>query len=73
MIKLTLLKKLEGLQTIDTIAEILNIKKTSALNLVSKLKKEKHLTKTGGGKQKRIYKITTKKQRTREMNFVNFI
>lgn len=73
MTDLKLLKKLEGLQTIETIAETLNIKRTSALNLVSNLKKENYLTKTGGGKQKRIYKITTKKQRTREKGMFDII
>ncbi len=37
---LKVLRKIEGKQTVDTIAAKLNIKKTTALNLISKLKKE---------------------------------
>lgn len=59
---LKVLRKIEGKQTVDTIAAKLNIKKTTALNLISKLKKEGYLSKTGGRNQKRIYFISTKKQ-----------
>lgn len=60
--KLSILKKLEGKQTLETIAAKLGIKKTTALNLISKLKKEGYLVKTGGGHQKRVYSISAKKQ-----------
>lgn len=55
-----LLKKLEGKQTIDTIAEALHMRKTSALNIIAKLKKKRYLKTSGGGRQKRIYTIATK-------------
>ena len=56
------LRTLEGLQTIETVAAALKVKKQSALNIVSKLKKHGYVTTTGGGKQKRLYKISQKKQ-----------
>lgn len=56
------IKKIQGLRTIEEIAKILELKKQSAINLISKLKKQGYVTKTGGGQQKRIYKITTYKQ-----------
>ena len=68
-----LLKKLEGLQTIETVAEALKIGKQSALNLLSKLKKEGYVTTRGGGKRKRLYKITTVKQRVREPGMFDII
>jgi len=52
------LSKILGKQTIDSISSELGIKKTSALNLISKLKRQRLLTTTGGGKQKRIYNIS---------------
>src|SRR3989338_1276001 len=57
-----LLRKLEGLQTIETAAKTLGMRKQSALNLLSRLKKEGYVTTTGGGRQKRLYKITMRKQ-----------
>ncbi|MEW5896956.1 MAG: helix-turn-helix domain-containing protein [Nanoarchaeota archaeon] len=60
-----LLKRLEGLHTVETVAEALKINRQSALNLLSRLKKEGYVTVSGGGKQKRLYKITTTIQRKR--------
>lgn len=40
----------------------LSINRQSALNLLSKLKKEQHVTISGGGRRKRLYKITMRKQ-----------
>jgi len=68
-----ILQKLEGLETIETAAEALNIKKQSALNLICKLKKEGYVTTTGGRNQKRLYKITTRKQRKREKGMFDII
>jgi len=48
----------EGKYTIETFAREKNIKKQSALNLISKLRKKGHIQASGGGKQKRIYTIT---------------
>ena len=56
------LKKIEGLRTIEEIEELLSITHNYALKLVYKLRKQGYLRSTGGGKQKRIYKITTYKQ-----------
>lgn len=64
MTDLETLKMLKGLQTIETIQKITNLSRGSSLNLVSRLKKEGYLSKRGGAHQKRIYKITTLKQRT---------
>ncbi len=61
-----LLKRLDGLQTIETASELLGRSRQSTLNLLSKLKKEGYVTLwQGGGRKKRIYKITTIKQRPR--------
>ncbi len=60
-----MLKTLQGLHTVETVAEALNLNRQSALNLLSRLKKEGYLTVSGGGKQKRLYKITTTIQRPR--------
>lgn len=57
-----ILRKLEGLHTVETVMEELKISRQSALNLLSRLKKENHLTVSGGGRRKRIYKITMRKQ-----------
>lgn len=54
-------KLLEGRQTLETISNLTHLKKTSCLNLISRLKKANYLIKTGGGKQKRIYTISQKK------------
>lgn len=67
------LKSIEGLQTIETVAEALNIKKQSALNLLSKLKKQGYITTNGGRQQKRLYKITTRKQRKRDLGMFDVI
>src|SRR3989344_9349071 len=67
------LRKIEGLQTIETVAESLNIKKQSALNLISKLKKQGYVTVSGGRQQKRLYKITVRKQRKRNFGMFDII
>ena len=73
MIREETLKAVEGLQTIETVAEALNIKKQSALNLISKLKKQGYVTTTGGRQQKRLYKITARKQRKRDLGMFDII
>jgi hypothetical protein len=73
MIKDELLLKLEGLHTVETAAKALGIKKSSALNLLSKLKKEGCVTVSGGGKKKRLYKITARKQLPREPGMFDII
>jgi len=71
--RLEILRKLEGLHTIETIVKELGITRQSALNLISKLKKQGYVTTTGGGRQKRLYKITMKKQRKREKGMFDII
>ena len=68
-----ILNILEGLQTVDTVAEAIHIKKQSALNLIVKLKKAYYATVSGGGKQKRIYKITLTKQLPRSPGMFDII
>ena len=67
------LRKIEGLQTVETIAEALNIKMDSALNLICKLKKQGYITTSGGGRQKRLYKVTLRKQRKRDKGMFDVI
>ena len=67
------LKAIEGLQTIETVAEALNIKKQSALNLISRLKRQGYVTTSGGRQQKRLYKITARKQRKRDAGMFDII
>lgn len=57
-----LLRKLEGLHTVETVAATLTIQRQSALNLLSQLKKQEYVTIRGGGRRKRLYKITPYKQ-----------
>jgi len=45
-----ILRKLEGLQTLETAQEALGYKRQSTLNLLSKLKKKGYLTTRGGKK-----------------------
>jgi hypothetical protein len=59
------LRKLEGLQTLDLIMQKLDIKRQTAKNLVTKWKKQQHLTVWKKGSP-RIYKITMRKQRPRK-------
>ncbi len=68
-----LLLKLEGLQTVETVAKALNIKKQSALNLLGKLKMQQYVTVQGGGKIKRLYKITPYKQLPRHPGMFDII
>ncbi|MBW2990830.1 MarR family transcriptional regulator [Candidatus Woesearchaeota archaeon] len=73
MLKEDVLLKLEGLHTVETVAKTLNLTHQSALNLLSKLKKQGHVTTSGGGKKKRLYKITARKQRPREKGMFDII
>lgn len=60
-----ILLKLEGLHTVETVAEALGIKKQSALNLLTKLKREGYVIVQGAGRIKRFYKISPLKQHPR--------
>lgn len=68
-----ILQKLEGLHTIETAMKTLSMKRQSTLNLLSKLKKEQYVTTSGGGKRKRLYKITMRKQRPRDPGMFDII
>lgn len=57
----TLLRKTEGKHTIDTFMKQTALTKESALNLLCRLRKKGYVRTEGGGKQKRIYTISTKK------------
>ena len=73
MAKNDALMELEGLQTVETAMEKLGISKQATINLLSRLKKEGHVTANGGGKQKRIYKVTMTKQRKRSLGMFDII
>ncbi|MBI3032069.1 hypothetical protein HYY69_01230 [Candidatus Woesearchaeota archaeon] len=68
-----LLRKLEGLHTVETVAEALKINKQSALNLLTKLKKQEYVTVQGRGRTKRLYNITMRKQRKRDPGMFDII
>ncbi len=68
-----LLLRLEGLHTVETAAEALQMKPQSALNLLSRLKKQGYVSVSGGGKRKRLYKITPYKQRSRHPGMFDII
>lgn len=67
-----LLQRLEGLHTVETIMKELGITRQSAINLVSRLRKENYVT-TRGGRKKRLYKITIRKQRPRDEGMFDII
>lgn len=67
-----ILRKLEGIKTIEMIMEEVGLTKQSALNLVSKLKKEQHLT-YFSKKRPPLYYITVRKQRPRKPGMFDII
>ena len=73
MVHEDVLRKLEGLHTVKTAADALGMGRQSAINLLSKLKKEGHVTVSGGGKQPRLYKVTMRKQRPRDTGMFDII
>lgn len=56
-----LAKKLEGFQTVDTISKELNIKKSTAINIAHKLRKEGYLE-NWKGSRKRFYHVAPKRK-----------
>lgn len=72
MIKLETLKKLEGLQMKEDIAKILNVKKSTTNNIITKLKKQGHLS-VYFKKSPRMYKITTTIQRPGQKGMYDWI
>ena len=51
-------KKLEGIHTLNTAARVLEVKKSTAIKIVSILRKEGFVETSGGGKKPRLYKIS---------------
>lgn len=68
-----ILKKLEGKQTIEMIAEKLGVSRQSAVNVVSKLRKLGFVQTSGGGRQKRIYTVSTKRFTKKEPGMFDLI
>ena len=66
------LRTIEGLHTEETLMKALAIKRQSVKNLLTKLKKEHHMTVWAKGK-KRIYKITIAKQRPRSLGMFDIL
>ncbi len=56
-------KTLEGLQTVNTIAKKLDINKKTAINYISKLRKEGYLKNYSGGRKIRFYLIDPLKRK----------
>jgi DNA-binding PadR family transcriptional regulator len=73
MARLELLRKLEGLHSVDTVVDELHITRQSAINLISRLKREGYVTARGGGRKKKMYRITMKKQRKRDQGMFDII
>lgn len=67
------IRRIEGLQTVETAQEALGLTRQSTINLLSKLKKEGHVTTTGGGKQPRLYKVTRYKQLARKKGMFDLL
>jgi hypothetical protein len=73
MADLDILRKLEGLQTLQGATEKLEITRQGTLNLLSRLKKEGYVTTSGGGRKIRLYKITMRKQLARDPGMFDII
>ena len=58
MKSIELAKKLEGINTLEMVAKSLKVKKSTAIKMVSLLKKEGFVETSGGGRQPRWYKIS---------------
>lgn len=54
----SIISKLEGLQTIKTVQKLLNVKRSTAIKTISKLRKQGFVDTSGGYKQPRLYKIS---------------
>ena len=53
-----LAKKLEGLNTLEMVKKKLNVRKSTAIKIISLLRKEGFVETSGGGKKPRLYKIS---------------
>lgn len=65
--------RLRGMHTIESVAEELGITRDSALNTVSRLRKEGFVRTQGGGRQKRVYVISPMKDVKRETSMFDII
>ncbi|MBU1975782.1 MAG: MarR family transcriptional regulator [Nanoarchaeota archaeon] len=54
---------MQGKYTVELFAKERNLTRQSAINLLSKLKKQGYVTVSGGGRQKRIYTVSNKIQK----------
>ncbi|MBI2507799.1 hypothetical protein HYV89_02495 [Candidatus Woesearchaeota archaeon] len=57
----SILRSLEGLNTIDLVARKLNVKKNTAIKKLHELRKLGFVETSGGGKQPRLYRISRRK------------
>lgn len=73
MMQEEMLRKIEGLQTLETAREKLGYTRQSTINLLSRLRKEGHVTAMGGGKKIRLYRITQAKQRKRDKGMFDML
>ncbi|MFH0876241.1 MAG: hypothetical protein V1859_09965 [archaeon] len=62
----------EGKYTAETFAKEQNLTRQSALNLLSKLKKQGYVNVSGGGRQKRIYSIS-QRQKKKQNGFYSIV
>ena len=51
-------KKLEGINTLEMVREKLNVQKSTAIKMLSLLRKEGFVETSGGGKKPRLYTIS---------------
>ena len=58
MKSIELAKKLEGLNTLEMVRKSLNVKKSTAIKMISMLRKEGFVKTSGGGKKPRLYRIS---------------
>jgi DNA-binding PadR family transcriptional regulator len=58
MESIKLAKRLEGLQTVESVQEELKVARSTAIKLLHQLRKDGFLTTSGGRKQKRLYNIS---------------
>ena len=58
MKSIELAKKLEGLNTLEMVSKKLNVQKSTAIKILSILRKEGFVETSGGGKKPRLYRIS---------------
>ena len=66
-------RMLDGIHTIESVAEEMKIKKTTAANLVCRLRKHGYVQTKGGRQQKRMYYISPIKEVKREADMFEII